>query len=94
MLGGSIIVLVFLCVLRVLCGSRFWKMSADHPLDRPQLRVYRYRLRAARDGGLDVLQTVPGQRVDDGAALADLPELWKCEPSPIYPAPITRAKAT
>jgi hypothetical protein len=48
---------------------------ADHPLDRAQFRVHRERLRTLRDGNIGVLQTVPGQRADDGAALADLPEL-------------------
>ena len=50
-------------------------MFADHPLDRPQLRIYRYRLRALRDGDVWIFQTVPGQRADDDAALADLSEL-------------------
>ena len=50
-------------------------MFADHPLDRPQLSIYRYRLRALRDGDAWIFQTVPGQRADDDAALADLPEL-------------------
>jgi hypothetical protein len=48
----------FLCVFAPLRLGL--QMLADHPLDRPQLRIYRYRLRALRDGDVWIFQTVPG----------------------------------
>ena len=49
-------------------------MFAYHAFDSGKLRLDGERLRAPRDGNIGVLKSVAGERADDGAALADLPE--------------------